>query len=180
MEERANLVGNGGSKPDGRKAWHQPNNGQTPTWIYNGPSIRFLIGMPGVEPGPYADLFPINDYIYTIDQTGPFPPGTPFEGVLLRRGERYVWDFELRQNSIAEPFDALGNGKPVADGVLRVEINGWPVHQRSNLMLRSHPQMGLHGLWLDCFHGGQKSPDRDMPSAYQVGALTIATRHIGV
>lgn len=174
-----NIVGNGGAKANGLKQWYTPNNGQPPTWIYNGPSIRFLVGKPGLEAdSPYRDLFPVADYVYTVDQVGPFPPGQGFR-VLLRRGDHYLWDIELRQNSITAPFDALGNGQGQKDGVLRVWINGHLAHERSDLMLRRHPQMGTHGLWLDAFHGGQSSVNRDMPRAYQVGAVTIANQLIG-
>lgn len=167
------TTGNGGSTGTGLKVW----NAAQGKWEYQGHSIRFLSSMKSTDGSPYADLISLAIYPYNLDQVGPFPVSEEFGYVALRREQWFCIDIQVKQNSVAGPFDADGNGSALADGEYRVWINGHLAYERTNYRWRRHIEFGVQGLWLDVYHGGTAVSPSTMH--YRLDRVSLAKRYIG-
>ena len=172
------TTGNGGARGTGLKLVRtaKPGTGQ---WEYQGHSIRMEAGKGPADPAhPHDALRPIESYTYNLDQSG-------FNGNVFRHGnaviERGRWhciEQQIKVNSIVGPYDALGNGQAVADGVLRTWFDGVLIGERTNLRWHRHPDMGVEGPWINWFYGGKKASE--VPMHYRMADMVLATRYIGL
>jgi hypothetical protein len=170
--------GNGGTPGTGLKVVRtaKPGTGQ---WQYEGHSIRMEAGKGPSDPNhPHDALRPVESYTYNLDQAG-------FNGNVFRHGraviERGRWhcvEQQIKVNSIVGPYDALGNGQAVADGVLRTWFDGVLIAERTDLRWHRHPEMGVEGPWVNWYFGGKKASEVAMH--YRMADLVLATEYIGL
>jgi hypothetical protein len=109
------TTGNGGARPTGLKI----RNGADARWEYEGASMRGHAGTRLNDGNPYDDLFWVGNYIYHLDQVGPYGEPVKWTGVVLGKGRWYCIEQYIKMNSIVDPFDAVGNGTAVNDGEYR-------------------------------------------------------------
>jgi hypothetical protein len=167
------ISGNGGSIGTGLKSWNAAQN----RWEYRGHSVRSLISKSPADESAYGNLFSLALYPYSLDQVGPYPLGEAYAYIALRRERWYTMDLQLKQNSIIPPYDSVGNGTAVADGVCRLWINGLLVYQKSTFRWRRHPEFGVQGIWMDFYHGGIQPAPYTMH--YRLDRVSLATSYIG-
>ncbi len=169
------TTGNGGSPGTGLRVTRTDGS-----YEYQGHSIRILSGnmpAPG-DDDPYTGYFAVAFYPYNLDQAGPFPAGETWQNVVIRTGAWYCIDLRVKQNTMSGSQDADGNYATAnADGVLQAWINGYPAYNRTNYRWRRHPDMGVQGIWLDVYHGGQTLAPSTMH--YRIDRVSMATQYIG-
>jgi len=173
--------GNGGAPGTGLKLFApaKTNGGSQryDAWEYQGHSIRMEAGK-GVDDGnPYSSLRPIQSYVYSLDQPGKFGQIFRLGNGVIARGRWHCLEQQIKINSVVGPFDALGNGQAVADGMLRSWLDGVPVSEIRGLRWRRHPEMGVQGPWVNWFYGGTEPTERTMH--YRMNHLVVARRYIG-
>lgn len=167
------TTGNGGSAGTGLKVWNEGSN----RWEYEGHSIRGL-GGPSVGDGnPYDHYFWLKGYVYNLDQGGPYGSGVPWPATVLAKERWISIEQYVQLNSIEGPFDEVGNGTAVADGIYRVWVDGVLSAERTDLRWTRHPELGLQGFWLNWYHGGTQPPTVEMH--YRMNNVVIAREYIG-
>jgi hypothetical protein len=87
-------------------------------------------------------------------------------------------EVQSKTNSITAPYDDVGNGEAVADGVIRTWVDGVLADSRTNLRFRRHPDMGFEGPWGVWYYGGKTLPPH--PMHYQMKDFVCASRYIGM
>jgi hypothetical protein len=167
------LSGNGGAKASGLKL---PST-EPGKWLYHGSSMRGHGGSVTDDGNPYDSLFWIGGYIYHLDQPSEYGEGVKWNGTVLERGKWYSIEHYLKMNSIEGPFDTIGNGAAVADGLYKAWVDGVQVYERANFRWRRHPEMGLQGFWLNWYHGGKQVSPKDMH--FRMNHVVIARDYIG-
>ena len=167
------TTGNGGSRPTGLKIRNTAAN----RWEYEGASMRGHGGTRSNDGNPYDELFWIGNYIYHLDQEGPFGEPVRWPGVVLGKGRWYCIEQYIKMNSISGPFDDTGNGIAIHDGQYRVWVDGVQAYERTNFRWRRHPEMGIQGFWLNWYHGGTVAAPRDMH--FRMDAVVLARAYIG-
>ncbi len=167
------ITGNGGSRGTGMKVWNASAN----RWEYHGHSVRMLIGESPSDASAYGNLFSLSLYPYNLDQADVFPVAEQFPYIALQRERWYAIDTEVKQNSVVGPFDAIGNGAAVADGVCRVWINGVIAHQKTTYRWRKHIDFGVQGLWMNFYHGGVTPAPYTMH--YRTDRVSVGKSFIG-
>ncbi|MEI6804719.1 MAG: hypothetical protein WCK83_16285 [Burkholderiales bacterium] len=167
------TTGNGGARPTGLKVRNLKAN----RWEYQGASMRGHGGTRANDGNPYDDLFWVGNYIYHLDQASYFGEPMPWTGVVLGKGRWHCIEQYIKMNSIAGPFDAIGNGIAVSDGQYRAWLDGVQVFERTNLRWRRHAEMGVQGFWLNWYHGGTQPAPRDMH--FRMDSVVVARAYIG-
>jgi hypothetical protein len=168
------LSGNGGGKASALKVF----DASTGKWTYRGSSMRGHGGTVTNDGNPYDSLFWIGGYIYHLDQPSDYGEIVRWSGgTVLERGKWYSIEHYLKMNSIEAPFDTVGNGAAVADGVYKAWVDGVQVYERSDFRWRRHPEMGLQGFWLNWYHGGKQASPKDMH--FRMNHVVIAREYIG-
>ncbi|WP_326540120.1 hypothetical protein [Pseudorhodoferax sp.] len=175
------TTGNGGRRGTGMKVMAPAGtNGKSQTsdrWEYQGHSIRMEAGV-GVDDGnPYESLRPLQSYVYHLDQTSPYGQVFRLGTAVMQRGRWHCLEQQIRINSIEGPYDALGNGTAVPDGLLVTWLDGVEVSRIGKLRWRRHPEMGIQGPWINWYYGGQKATERTMH--YRMNHFVVARRYIG-
>jgi hypothetical protein len=127
---------------------------------------------------PHDALRPITSYTYHLDQFDFNGTGERWDNAVIERGRWHCIEQQIRVNSIVGPFDALGNGQAVADGVLRTWIDGVFVGERAAMRWHRHPDMGIEGPWINWFFGGKQAADQEMH--YQMADFVLAREYIGL
>lgn len=168
-----NTTGNGGARPTGLKV----RNAAANRWEYEGASMRGHGGTRSNDGNPYDDLFWIGNYIYHLDQVGPYGEAIRWSGVVIGKGRWYCIEQYLKMNSITGPFDGTGNGVATHDGEYRVWVDGAQAYERTNFRWRRHPEMGIQGFWLNWYHGGTAAAPRNMH--FRMDAVVVARAYIG-
>lgn len=84
---------------------------------------------------------------------------------------------QIRMNSIVGPFDGVGNGTAIDDGVIRTWLDGVLCGEVTNLRWRRHPEMGVQGPWVNWFYGG-KLPT-ETPMHYRMNHFVLSRKYIG-
>lgn len=168
-----NTTGNGGARPTGLKVRNTVAN----RWEYEGASMRGHGGTRVGDGNPYDDLFWIGSYIYHLDQADNFGEPIRWPGVVVGKGRWYCIEQYIKMNSIAGPFDAVGNGVAVNDGQYRVWVDGVQAYERTDFRWRRHPEMGIQGFWLNWYHGGTVAAPRNM--YFRMNSVVIARAYIG-
>ncbi|OGB33422.1 MAG: hypothetical protein A3F78_22290 [Burkholderiales bacterium RIFCSPLOWO2_12_FULL_61_40] len=168
-----NTTGNGGARPTGLKV----RNEKAKRWEYEGASMRGHGGPRSNDGNPYDDLFWLGGYIYHLDQIGAFGEPVKWQGVVMAKGQWYCIEHYIKMNSIAAPFDALGNGVALNDGEYKVWVDGVQAYERTNFRWRRHPEMGIQGFWLNWYHGGTSPAPRTMH--FRMDSVVIARSYIG-
>ena len=97
-----------------------------------------------------------------------------WQGLLLEF--RHI-EQQIKMNSIVGPFDYIGNGQAVPDGVLRTWIDGVLVDEHTALRWRRHPEMGVQGPLVNWFYGGKQPSEVNMH--YRMNHFVVARQYIG-
>jgi len=172
------TTGNGGARGTGLKVLRTNKDG-TQQWEYQGHSVRMEAGKaPRDAAHPHDALRPITSYTYHLDQFDFNGTGERWGNAVIERGRWHCIEQQIRVNSIVGPFDALGNGQAVADGVLRTWIDGVFVGERTAMRWHRHPDMGIEGPWINWFFGGKQAADQEMH--YQMADFVLAREYIGL
>lgn len=175
------TTGNGGQRGTGLKIQRPPRyfSGMPDArWEYQGHMQRMEVGRGLADPThPYRAYRPIQTYAYHLDQPGPNGQIFNFSRACLPIGRRVCIEQYIRANSIEGPFDAVGNGQAVPDGVLRTWIDGVPAGEVNGLRWRRHPDMGIEGPSIVWYYGGKTFPPH--PMRYRMSDIAVARRLIG-
>ena len=167
------TISDSGERPTGLKVRNITDN----RWEYDGASMRGHGGERLFDGNPYDDLIWVGNYMYHLDQADYFGENIKWPGVVLGRGRWYCIEQYIKMNSIAAPYDAIGNGVAVNDGVYRVWVDGVQAYERTNFRWRRHPEMGAQGFWLNWWHGGTAAALRNMH--FRMDSMVIARAYIG-
>lgn len=168
------TTGNGGTPPTGLKVWNATQN----KWEYQGASLRGHGGPKIGDGNPYDnDLFWAGNYMYHLDQEGPYGEEIKWNATMFTKGKWYCIEQHCKMNSISGPLDANGNGTANRDGIYRAWVDGVLVWERTNFRWRRNAEMGLHGFWLNWYHGGTNPPVATMH--YRMNSVVIAREYIG-
>lgn len=132
----------------------------------------------GVADGnPYADLRPMQSYTYNLDQPGAYGQVIRLGRGVIAKGRWHCVEQQIRMNSIVGPFDGVGNGTAIDDGVIRTWLDGVLCGEVTNLRWRRHPEMGVQGPWVNWFYGG-KLPT-ETPMHYRMNHFVLSRKYIG-
>jgi hypothetical protein len=175
------TTGNGGEPGTGLKlyaaAGQNGGSQREARWEYQGHSIRMEAGK-GINDGnPYAQLRPMQSYVYSLDQPGAYGQMHRLGRGVLGKGRWHCLEQQIKMNSVVGPYDGLGNGQAVADGVLRTWLDGVMCGEVTNLRWRRHREMGVQGPWVNWFYGG-KLPT-EVPMHYRMNHVVVARKYIG-
>jgi hypothetical protein len=175
------TTGNGGAPGTGLKlfapALKNGGSQRSDRWEYQGHSIRMEARKGVADGNPYSDLRPLESYVYNLDQPGAYGQIVRLGRGVIGKGRWHCIEQQIRMNSVVGPFDGLGNGQAVADGVLRTWIDGVKCSEVTNLRWRRHPEMGVEGPWVNWFYGG-KLPT-EVPMHYRMNHFVVARKYIG-
>ena len=175
------TTGNGGSPGTGLKLMapmHKNGGSQRQDrWEYQGHSIRMEAGKGVADGNPYADLRPMQSYAYNLDQPGAYGQVIRLGRGVIGKGRWHCVEQQIRMNSIVGPFDGLGNGSAVADGLIRTWLDGVLCSEVSNLRWRRHPEMGVQGPWVNWFYGGKQPTET--PMHYRMNHFVLSRKYIG-
>lgn len=175
------TTGNGGQRGTGLKIQRPPKyfNGMPDArWEYQGHMQRMEVGKGLADPThPYRAYRPIQTYAYHLDQSGANGSIFNFGRACLPIGRWVCLEQYVRTNSIDGPFDAIGNGQAVPDGVLRTWVDGVPAGEVKNLRWRRHPDIGIEGPSVVWYYGGKTFPPH--PMHYRMRDVVVARRLIG-
>lgn len=172
------TTGNGGARGTGLKVLRTNKNGSK-QWEYQGHSIRMESGTGPKDPNhPQDGLRPIISYTYHLDQFDFNGTNERWGNAVIERGRYHCIEQQIKINSIVGPFDELGNGQAVADGVLRTWVDGVFVGERTDMRWHRHPSMGVEGPWINWFFGGKQAAEYQMN--YKMFDMVLATEYIGL
>jgi hypothetical protein len=175
------TTGNGGARGTGLKLLSAARkNGASQSydcWEYQGHSIRMEAGRASVTGNPYADLRPVQSYVYNLDQATEYGDMFRLGSVCIRKGRWFCVEQQVRMNGLSGLPDALGNRDAVPDGILRTWVDGVLASEITNLRWRRHPQMGIQGPWINWFYGGKQPSEMNMH--YRMNHFAVARRYIG-
>ena len=175
------TTGNGGIRGTGLKIARPGghfNQMPDPRWEYQGHLGRMEIGRAPIDPAnPYRRYRPIQSYVYHLDQFDANGQFFNFSGAAFPIGRWVCVEQYIRTNSINGPFDEVGNGEAVADGVLRTWIDGVPCGEVTNLRWRRHADIGIEGPRIVWYYGGKTLPPHEMH--YRMRNFVAAKRYIG-
>jgi hypothetical protein len=164
--------GNGGNKTTGD--WDGTG--------LSGWSMRHHAYSAPTDANPCVNLVPLNYYAYYVGMPDFFGDfwrwGNPTVGyTLLEQGRWYCIEHYVKVNDIVGPFDALGNGTAVKNGVVRGWLDGVLAFEKTDAVLRKHPAIKIDEVWLDHYHGGTIPAEHE--HGLQMAALVVARGYIG-
>lgn len=175
------TTGNGGRRGTGLKVLApagKNGSGQSyDCWEYQGHSIRMEAGIGVDDDNPYESLRPLQSYIYHLDQPTSYGQIHRLGAGVIQRGRWHCLEQQIRINSIEGPYDKLGNGTAVPDGLLVTWLDGIEVSRIEKLRWRRHPEMGIEGPWINWYYGGKNPTERTMH--YRMNHFVVARRYIG-
>ena len=175
------TTGNGGAPGTGMKVYAPAGkNGSSQRysrWEYQGHAVRMEAGK-GVNDGnPYTHLRPLQTYAYNLDQPTAYGQMIRLGNGVIGKGRWHCIEQQIKMNSIAGPYDPLGNGVAVPDGVIRTWLDGVLCSEVTNMRWRRHRDMGVQGPWVNWFYGG-KLPT-EVPMHYRMNHLAVSREYIG-
>ena len=170
----APTAGNGGSPTKGT---YDPANGGFSGW-----SMRHRAEVGPADANPYADLVALDYYAYHAKMTGYFGDswrwGNSSIGYVNLEADRwYCIEHYVKINDVVGPFDALGNGTGVENGIVRGWLDGVLVFEKTDAVLRKHPAIKIDEVWIDHYHGGTTPAEAEHP--LKMAALVVARSYIG-
>jgi hypothetical protein len=175
------TTGNGGARGTGLKLFAaKGDNGGSQAydcWEYQGHSIRMEAGKASVTGNPYAELRPVQSYVYNLDQPTSYGEMVRIGGACIRKGRWFCVEQQVKMNSVVGPYDEVGNGQAVADGVLRTWIDGVLANEITDFRWRRHTDMGIQGPWINWYFGGKQPSDVEMH--YRMNHFVCARKYIG-
>ncbi|MES2959821.1 MAG: hypothetical protein V4792_16650 [Pseudomonadota bacterium] len=176
-----NTTGNGGIAGTGLKLFAPAGkNGAAQTedrWEYQGHSIRMEAGKGIADGNPYAELRPLQSYIYSLDQEGHNGRIHRLGRACLGKGRWHCVEQRLKLNSITGPFDADGNGTAMPDGELETWLDGVQASLETKLRFKRHHELGIRGPWINWYYGGKAPSEVEMH--YRQTGLVVARKYIG-
>lgn len=143
-------AGWGGRRSDGTKGW----------------SLRgaFLRAFPSDH--PFRGLTQLSTYAYHADMKDFFGDAWIWPGALLERNRWYSIEQQVRLNRPG-----------LADGMMRVWVDGRLVMERQNIRLRTVDQLRIETVWLNVYHGGVAKSPQDQH--LYVDNVVVARNYIG-
>jgi hypothetical protein len=149
---------------------------------FSGWSMRHHAYVAPTDANPYAALVPLNYYAYHAKMTGYFGDlwrwGNSVIGYVNLEPDRwYCIEHYAKVNDVVGPFDALGNGTAVENGVVRGWLDGVLVFEKNDVVMRKHPAIKVDEVWIDHYHGGTTPAEGEHP--FQMAALVVANNYIG-
>jgi hypothetical protein len=176
------ITGNGGRRGSGKKIFWPKGSSRVQlydAWGYEGHSVRMVAGKAPADGNPYTELRPLQDYIYSLDQTSSYYGEIERLGnAVLSKGRWHCVEQRIKINSVdTTVVDELGNGEANPDGELDTWLDGVLVSQRRGLRWRCHPEMGIRGPWINWYFGGRTRPTSTMH--YRMNHFVVATEYIG-
>jgi hypothetical protein len=177
------VFGSGQAKSDGKKFWSEEFQqhgykghslrGHTNGWPHNQYTAYPGVIATAIAPshlGPYDQL--TNGGVYGTEQN--FRAGRH-----CLKTNRWHWMesmVEINTIDMSSP-DAFGNGVANNDGKVHLWIDGVKVYEKNDFAWHCHPDMGVIGNWLMCYHGGGLRTVHDM--YWRVADFAMATEYIG-
>ncbi|MDZ5461446.1 hypothetical protein [Azohydromonas lata] len=176
------ITGNGGRRGTGKRLfWPKGSSGAVQLydrWGYEGHSVRMVAGLDPGDGSPYAELRPLQDYIYSLDQASDFGEVERLGNAVISKGRWHCLEQRIRINSVDSSLtDEWGNGEANPDGEIDTWLDGVLVAQRRGLRWRCHPEIGLRGPWINWYFGGRTRPTSTMH--YRMNHFALATEYIG-
>lgn len=173
------VNGNGGSPTKGTKILNSFYPGG---FYYSGWSMRHLAQVGPSDANPYGDRVIANTYAYHAAMTGFYGDtwrwGTPSLGWINYEPERwYCIEQYVKMNTLAGPFDSLGNGVGNPDGIFRGWVDGVLVFEKKDVVFRKHPAIRVDEIWLDHYHGGTIPAEAE--HGFEMANLVVASAYIG-
>jgi len=177
-----NTTGNSGSKGTGLKVVSvlPAANGR---YEYQGHSIRQHMGECRPSGTPYQNYRPL---LMMASHLGPYE-NTPYgtEEIIncgtavLEKGVWHCIEWRMKMNSIVGPFDSLGNGTAVHDGIMEAWVDGVHRWAKTDFAWRRHPEMGINGPLFLTMHGGTVPAAPGEVMRYRLNSYAAAKRYIG-
>ena len=154
------TAGNGGSPTKGT---YDPADG------FSGWSMRHHAFVGPADANPYADLVPLNYYAYHAKMAGYYGDmwrwGNASLGYVNLEPDRwYCLEHYVKVNDVVGPFDALGNGTAIENGIVRGWVDGVLVFEKTDAVLRKHPAIKVDEVWIDHYHGGLTPAEARAPA----------------
>jgi hypothetical protein len=176
------TTGNSGSKGTGLKVVTERTGKQQ--WEYQGHSMRMHFGECRPSGTPYEKYRAIS---MMISHNGPFTYGSPYGteetircgNVVVEKGRQHCVELQMRMNSVVGPFDPAGNGIGVADGVMRLWVDGVMRWEKTDFIWRRHADIGIIGPWIVWVHGGTTPCAPGEVMHYRMANYAWARRYIG-
>lgn len=165
--------GNGGAPTKGIR---------TSSGFLSGWSARSKIEAQPRDDNPLRHKRALSTYLYHVGMTDYWGTNLIWGNhdlgwVLVEANRWYFIDIEVKMNTVIGPFDELGNGTAVPDGILRVWINGVLVLNRTDITYRRHDYIKIDAIWMDYVHGGSGDPEWD--HHFLEGPVVAADQYVG-
>ncbi|MEF8717666.1 MAG: hypothetical protein V5B35_03045 [Candidatus Accumulibacter necessarius] len=145
----------------GKAGWGGRRSDGTNGWALRG---AFLKAFPSDH--PMQGLTQLATYAYHADMKTNYGDFWIWPGALLQRNRWYCIEQQVRLNRPG-----------MADGELRVWVDGRLVVERQNIRLRNVDQLRIETVWLDVYHGGVARSPYDQH--LYVDNVVVARRYIG-
>ncbi len=177
------TTGNGGDPGDGFAFTDTTTIANETRTHYRGNMFRMESGSVPSANSPYRDMRPWIGYNY---QTPPNQSPQTNAGVThytglangkFRRGVWYCIEQRLRLNTVDGPYDDLGNGTGVADGLVETWSNGVKIDSQGGWLIRQNKNIGIAGAGTEWYMGGKG--DMPLTMNFYVNHLACARRYIG-
>lgn len=141
----------------------RPSNGN------NGWSARGKFAQTTPNYNPLADRIPVGTYLYHSNMSSTYGESLYWDmtrDFVLKKNKWYAIEQKIKMNTI-------GNN----DGELQSWIDGKLVYSETNLNFSNHPEVGVEAIWLNVYHGGKKTANKEI--TLYIDELTVSTNYIG-
>ncbi len=145
----------------GKAGWGGRRSDGTNGWALRG---GFFRAFPADH--PLHGLTQLSTYAYHADMESAYGDPWSWPGALLQRNRWYSIEQQVRLNTPG-----------LADGVLRVWLDGRLLMERQNLRLRTIDALHIETVWLDVYHGGTAQSPYDQH--LYIDNVVVARRYIG-
>jgi hypothetical protein len=182
-------------KPYGGKYYWQPtgaNGGDPGTGRYHPASIWDKQGnfrgssargmFEGIAQGqpnnPMRNCTGMGSYLYYPEWTTPGTGETRmWRNAFLQNGRQHDVEQYIKMNDLGPVTDEYGNCEPIANGIFRAWMDGVLVEERTDVIWRKHPYIGIQEAWYLFKNGGTLSPCN--PHTVYAGPAVVARSYIG-
>ena len=177
------TTGNSGAKGTGLKIISARTDAQG-RYEYQGHSIRMHVDQARPSGTPYQKYRPV---LVMVSHLGPFNYTPPYGTeeiiragtVVLEKERMHSVEWCMKMNSVAGPFDALGNGTALRDGVLELWVDGVKRWSKTDFAWRRNLEIGISGEWVMAVHGGRTPPAPGEILHFDLNHHVYAERYIG-
>lgn len=180
--------GNSGNKGTGKRfLGGQPGaDSSTPVgrWEYQGHSIRGHLDYcrpSGTRYQRYRCFRTMCSHNGPYLHEGPYGSEETMTSLttVIEKNKWFCMEWHIKLNSVTGPYDANGNGVGVADGILEGWVDGVKGFERTDLIWRVHPDLGINSYWIENMHGGVTPPRKGEVLHHAFNHFVCAKRYIG-